>query len=94
MGTYNEAQFQETYSFLDDMRKNENRQIRKEIRKLKNSKQVDSEFEMQKLKEVASKNKGELKISRRNKKVLEVKTQLKRDIREGKTAMNRSKDHI
>ena len=56
------------------MRKNENRQIRKEVRRLKHSKQADSEFEMQKLKEVASKNKGELKISKRNKKVLEVKT--------------------
>ena len=75
-------QFHENYQFLDDMRKQENRVIRREVRSIKKKTKGEGNEMMQRLKDIASKNKGDLKQSKRAKKILKAKIDLSRKNRE------------
>lgn len=72
-------QFSQTYGFLDDMRKNENKTIRRQLRKLK-KKGKGMESEAMGLKKILGKNKGDLKKSARSKKVIEARRIVRKDM--------------
>ena len=80
-GQFNPVQFEETYDFLNDMRKRENKLASKELRKLKKKGKTDTADYIQ-LKKMVGKNKGELKKSQRNRKLIEAKRKLKGELAE------------
>ena len=43
-GTFNPAQYQQTFGFLDEMRKLENKKFGRELSQLKKKGQIDSEY--------------------------------------------------
>lgn len=69
---FNPVQFSQTYDFLNDMRKVENRQIKQELRKLKKRGQDDSEYASE-LRKTMGKNKGDLNVSYNNKRLFAAK---------------------
>lgn len=89
-GQYNPVQFSQNYSFLDDMRKNEIKTVRKQIRKLKKKGKDDTE-EAMKLKHILSKNKGDLKKSARSKKVIEARRLVRKEMEKNGFVNSRGK---
>ena len=87
---YNPVQFSQTYEFLNGMRKNENRQIKQELRKLNKSGQGDSDYANQ-LRKTMGKNKGDLNISYNNKRIFAAKQKLRQEIRQTGEKINPSK---
>lgn len=87
---YNPVQFSQTYEFLNDMRKVENRQINTELRSLKKRGQSETDY-ADKLKKTLSKNKGDLNVSYNNKRMFAAKSKLRAEIRETGTRYKPSK---
>ena len=90
-GQLSEAEFYTTYSFLDDMRKRDNRVINRELKQMKKKGISKDDGRVQKLKQMVSDNKGGLKIAKRARHTLKAKAEVKKNIREGNASYNRSK---
>lgn len=86
---FNPVQFQATYGFLNSMRQNENKLLRKEIRK-KKKKKLGMDEEGENLNQMMIHNKKAISEFKHNELVFKAKAELKKQIRNNGTKMNQT----
>jgi uncharacterized membrane-anchored protein YjiN (DUF445 family) len=90
IGEFNPTQFAQTYSFLDELKKKENKDARRQLRKMK-KKSSSNPYEMDRLKNLISKNKGDLKKSKNTQRYMKARLEVKKRAQKEGQKMTSSK---